>query len=406
MSLDIADLRRLRAFECAARLESVNRAAAEIGLSQPAVTQAVAKLEARLGIELLQRRRDGSYPTRHGEIVYRRTQRFLAQIAAALTEIAADPGGVAHKVSGTQLRCLVEIAAAGTFGAAARALDVSQASLHRAARDLERLARRPLFRRTVAGVSVNRAGGELARRIRLAIRELEYAEDELRAVHGDAGGHIAVGILPLAPARLLAAATDQFLRAHPRTRIEIADGSYEALHARLRAGTIDFILGALRRPPPEADIAEELLFADPYSIVVRREHPLTRARILREAELGRYDWIVPSQDTPRRATIERLFARLEYPPATRIETSSLATMLALLAESNRVTLLSRSQILLDGRLDFLTALPIPVPESDRAVGITTRADWLPTQVHVDFLGMFRDECRALAPLAPPLSGSI
>ena len=57
------NLRHLRAVAAIRRCGSVSRAAGEVALSQPAVTQGVAKLEAQLGLRLFERGPSGMVPT-------------------------------------------------------------------------------------------------------------------------------------------------------------------------------------------------------------------------------------------------------------------------------------------------------------------------------------------------------
>src|SRR5579859_3872124 len=80
-------LRHLRMFESVARLSSVRRASEECHLSQPAVTQALAKLEEQIGTSLLERGASGSYLNELGAIFQRRTERLFTQIERALLEL-------------------------------------------------------------------------------------------------------------------------------------------------------------------------------------------------------------------------------------------------------------------------------------------------------------------------------
>jgi DNA-binding transcriptional LysR family regulator len=73
----LPSLRQLRTFAAVARFESISRASAELHLSQSAVTQAIATLEARLDVPLFVRRSKGTYLTEFGRIVERRTRRFF-----------------------------------------------------------------------------------------------------------------------------------------------------------------------------------------------------------------------------------------------------------------------------------------------------------------------------------------
>src|SRR6516164_6546291 len=133
-------LRHLKLFESAARLSSIRRASEECHLSQPAVTQAIAKLEEQVGASLLERGASGSYLNPLGVIFQRRTERLFAQIEEALVELGVLAGHaptMASRITRSQIRSLIAIVENGSFAQAARALDVSPATLSRAARDLE-----------------------------------------------------------------------------------------------------------------------------------------------------------------------------------------------------------------------------------------------------------------------------
>ena len=54
-------LRHLRVFQMVADLQSVRQAANAVHLSQPAVTQAITKLESQIGASLFDRRSSGTY---------------------------------------------------------------------------------------------------------------------------------------------------------------------------------------------------------------------------------------------------------------------------------------------------------------------------------------------------------
>src|SRR5689334_4937447 len=84
--LDLPSLRQLRAFQAVARRNSIGAAARELGLSQPAVTQMVAQIEAALAARLLERQRTGTYLTALGAMLLPRVERLFAHIQAALRD--------------------------------------------------------------------------------------------------------------------------------------------------------------------------------------------------------------------------------------------------------------------------------------------------------------------------------
>jgi DNA-binding transcriptional LysR family regulator len=59
-------LRDLRLLDAVVRARSMARAAAQLNLTQPAVSKAVSELEHALGVRLLDRSRQGIEPTPHG----------------------------------------------------------------------------------------------------------------------------------------------------------------------------------------------------------------------------------------------------------------------------------------------------------------------------------------------------
>src|SRR5580658_7544968 len=120
-------IRHLKVFDSVGRLNGVRRASDECHLSQPAVTQAVAKLEEQLGVTLLERRASGSYLNELGVIFHRRIERLFAQFEHALVELGVPErdipvARIAGRMSKTQIRSLISIVENGTFARAARAL--------------------------------------------------------------------------------------------------------------------------------------------------------------------------------------------------------------------------------------------------------------------------------------------
>jgi LysR family transcriptional regulator, regulator for genes of the gallate degradation pathway len=397
----IPSLRQLLVFETVAHTENVSRAAAAIHVSQPAVTQAIARLEHEVGAPLFSRRNTGCYLTEAGEILQRRTARLFAQLDQALTELGfgilrAGPSefrSVERKLSRPQMRALLAIAQNGSFAAAARALAMSEPSVHRAARELERVLRRPLFHRTAHGVTATKPAAELARRMRLAVQEIERAVEEIEASRGRNRGRIGLGLLPLPAAFFVARALKDVGETYPETRMEVIDGSFDFLIERLRSGGIDFIIGPVRGLDPSLGVVETALFDDPYALVVRRGHPLTRKRQIHRQDLLDYDWVAPPPDTPRRVVYDVLFAGLDRLPRSTLQTSSPNLTRAILTETDCITLLSRHESQAEQEMGFLTVLPFTVPHRARQVQVTTRIDWLPTAVQERFLQALRDHAR-------------
>jgi len=83
---------RLRVFREVASRGSFSAAAAELSYTQSAVSQAVAALEAELGVPLLERDRRGARPTDAGAALVVHADGILARLDAAEAEVAAIAG--------------------------------------------------------------------------------------------------------------------------------------------------------------------------------------------------------------------------------------------------------------------------------------------------------------------------
>jgi molybdate transport repressor ModE-like protein len=400
MTANSINLRRFVLFEAVCREGGITQAAEAVGLSQPAVSLAIKKLEETVDAILFERGYGGSELTRDGALLQRRVARMLQQIEAAVAALPAgmrarpsNAGAMCRRLTDSQVRCHIAIADSGSAAEAARRLGISQPAVHRAARELEDTIGHTLYRRRVHSVSANAAGQELARRLVVALGEIEQAHVDLVTARGLAMGRIAVGVLPLMPQRLLARTIGSLRESYPNVVVTIRESTHARLLEDLRFGRLDIIVGALREPRLEGNVVERELFGDPYVIVVRRGHPLTTRRRVALKDMAAHGWVVPQQDMPRREVVDMMLAKLPQPPRVLVETSSLAMMMAMLEENDCISLLSRSHILYGNYRNEVVALDVPSPKGERVVGYTTRADWLPTAPQREFIEQLQARCR-------------
>ena len=387
------NLRHLRAVAAIRRRGSVSGAAAEVALSQPAVTQGVAKLEAQFGLRLFERGPGGMVPTIEGA---RLSDRIEAAAGAMIAAFEAIRGGSRGGFRGTenlvtmsQVRALLALAAAGSFVGAAQASNLSQPSLHRAVRDVERLSGVPLVERRGRGVRLTQAGQRLARGFCLAVTELQAALDELAPADT---GRIRIGAMPLARARLLPLAIARFHQLRPAARIEVEEGPHGELIERLRDGRLDFLIGALREPSPGPDVVQEALFDDRLVIVAGRGHPLAGEKAPSLARLAAFPWVVARPGAPLLRVWRALFEDEGVKaPEAPVTAGSVLLIRGLLASSDFLTLLSPHQI---GAAADLVAIGDPIEKTRRPIGLTTRADWRPAPAQVAFLDLLRAQTEA------------
>mgnify|MGYP001114355371 CR=1 FL=1 len=396
------NLRHVYVCRVVAQLGSISAAARHVHLSQPAVTQAVASVEAFFAERLFVRRSAGVTLTPAGEIVLARIARAITQLQEALADLLRRRGQpiddmqrLVWRVTSAQLAALAAFAEHKDFTNAARASGIAPPTLHRAARTLERTLEVPLFEKTSFGVRPTRDAEAFARRVRLVFAELNQARADVDALRGGTSGTTVIGAMPLARSFIVPSALIAFVRSHPDHSVSIMEGPYEHLFAALQAGEADFLIGALR--PAATDVQQEHLFDDPLSIVVRAGHPLASRKQLRPADLARYPWIAPRRTSPLRTQFDALFKAAGLaPPAQPVQCNSLIAARALLLEGDFLMLSSVHQIHYELRAGMLVALPHPQGRVVRAIGLTMRRNWQPTRAQVRLLDLIRERAQRYA----------
>lgn len=405
----VPNLRHLRMVQVIGELGGVSSASRELSASQPAVTQAVANLEAELGTPIFERRANGTFPTPAGRQLLRRLDRVFGILNAAVHEAMSRGDGTTERllppverlVTCTQIRALVLASDPAGLAAEAAEIGLSPASLYRAARTLEPVIGGPLFDRSAHGPIPNRTALTLAKAFRRAISEYEFAVGEIHLREGKERLEIAVGALPMAGSYELADAIRRFVAVCPAVKVRIVSGTYHGLVDDLTHCRIDMIFGVLRKPDWATDIEEELLYRDSYCIATRPGHPLSRLAEVEPEDLLDYDWVVPAGGTPRRQRIEGIFQGMSRRPRSNVETSSIGALRALLLGSDMVTVMTRSELQLDVSLGIMASLPCRKLDAIPPKGVTTRSDWLPTSAHETFLGCLRDSTADVHHELPP-----
>lgn len=394
-----ASIRHLRLFESVAQLQGVRRASEECHLSQPAVTQAIAKLEEQLGVQLLLRCATGSYLNEFGIIFHARTQRFFAQVEQALLELGVPSSPfplarLASRITRSQIRSLMAIVENGTFAQAARALDVSQTSLQRAARDLERTLRTPLYIQTAGGIMATPGAGEFARKIKVAQREIDWGVDEVEAARGNTSGEIVIGALLLAGSAVLSSVINELAATFPTANIKILNGNAEDVLRYLRNGEVDVVIGLLRNPS-STELVHEVLAETPYVVVARHDHPFMQRDNLTVDDLAEKEWVIGTPGANRRIHFDNMFAGRSR-PRSPIATCSLPIIRPLLSQSDRLTLLTTLELMHEE--DVLAALPFGPIEPVPSIGLTMRQNWLPTQLQKEIIDLIKK--RIVGSLSP------
>lgn len=186
-------------------------------------------------------------------------------------------------------------------------------------------------------------------------------------------GMVRIGGTPVFMDGVISALIAQFQQNHPQVRIEQSYGYVPDLLGQLSAGTLDVAIC----PMNPAALAEGFQFVPVLPgrnvIACGSQHPLLRKGSLRLADITPYPWIAPPASSPLYEDMRHILRDIGVSD-TRISFSggTLASMTAILSNSDALTVLPYSVVFMARRQRVLSALSIRIGHPERMLGILTR----------------------------------
>lgn len=194
------------------------------------------------------------------------------------------------------LRILREVAARGSFTAAATALRYTQSSISRQIATLEAAAGAPLFERVTNGVRLTEAGRVLLRHADGVLGQLSVAQTELRALRDLSTGRLRVGAFPTATATLVPRVLAALRHRHPGVAVELREGVTPTQLRALAEGSTEIAIISGTDHFADEHFAIEALIDDPLLLAVSRDHVLATRRAVELGELADEQWIFGGTD--------------------------------------------------------------------------------------------------------------
>ncbi|GAB3165302.1 LysR family transcriptional regulator [Amycolatopsis stemonae] len=193
------------------------------------------------------------------------------------------------------LRVLREVAATGSFTAAAAALGYTQSAVSRQVAMMEAAAGTALFERHARGVRPSPAGALLVRHATTALAVVDTAEQELAGLRDRLAGRLSIGVFPAAAAVLVPRALAVLRTRHPGLVVTLDEGATPALLARLRGGRTEVVVIGVGDGLPGYDLDglhQDVLTEDDLRVAVPAGHRLARRGHAGVADLRNETWIV------------------------------------------------------------------------------------------------------------------
>jgi DNA-binding transcriptional LysR family regulator len=235
-----------------------------------------------------------------------------------------------------------ELAARGSFTAAAEALSYTQSAISQQISALERETGATLIERDRKRARVTQAGEILLAHTDAILGRLDHAQQELAAYLQARSGRLRLAAFESAGAALVPTAVETFHRRHPEVELNVVQMEPAEAATRLESRELDLAL-VYDLDPPTGALGDELeltyLFDDPYIAVISKEHRLAREKAIELSELAEDVWINTTERDLCHEIILSACRRAGFEPRVAFEVDEIATSQALIARGSGVTLL-------------------------------------------------------------------
>ena len=270
-----------------------------------------------------------------------------------------------------QLRYLVAIADAGTFGAAADEEFVTQPAISAQIKELERKLGVTLFERSSRGVFMTTQGSEVVERARVILRDMKdlvgsthYEGDHLR-------GRIGLGVIPTLAPYVLPSVVRFVMSTHPKAELHIHELQTIHLLDSLRRGVID--LGLLALPVGAEEFTTESIGLDNFVLAMSETHPLAKEKSPVKLDVLRDERVILLEEGHCLRDQATQVCRLVFSEPSEVQATSMATLAQMVAAGLGVTLLPECAVKIEaapGR-GIVTRKFVGVPPN-RTVGLVWR----------------------------------
>lgn len=301
-----------------------------------------------------------------------------------------------QRIKFRHLQTFVEVARRKSVIKASEALFVSQPAVTKTIRELEEVLGVSLFQRDGRGIALTRHGEIFLRHAGATMTALRQALDSVSIDSAQMGPPVRVGALPTVSTRIMPKAMTSFLAENTGSPIKIVTGDNAVLLEQLRIGELDLVVGRLAAPEKMTGFSFEHLYSEQVLFTVRAGHPLLAVERNLFEQFRNFPVLMPTKSSIIRPFVDHFLIANGIPALpNQIETVSDAFGRAFLKSSDAIWIISEGVVSGDIAEGSICALPIDTSSTRGPVGLTVRADTVPSLPQSLLMQMIRDAAAGL-----------
>ncbi len=242
-----------------------------------------------------------------------------------------------------RMKVLREVAAQGSFSAAAEKLAFTQSAVSQQVAALEREAGTTLLERSPKGVRLTDAGRALVAHADAILCRLDDAEQELAALAGLKGGRLRLATFQSAGATVVPRAIKEFHARHPAVELSMHEAEPLEIRDQIAGGEVDLamVYDFERIPGTLEGLELTHLIDDTYDLVVSKDHRLASRSRVKLADLANEQWICSTIRNGCRQITDRACRDAGFEPQVAFEADETTAAMAIVAADIGITLYPR-----------------------------------------------------------------
>jgi DNA-binding transcriptional LysR family regulator len=256
---------------------------------------------------------------------------------------------------------------------AAESAGMTQPAASKLLREIEIAMDARLFERHARGIVPTAYGEICVRHARLALLEMNQAQDEVVALKAGQTGKVTVGTVLSPGTSLVPITVARLKQQYPSMIISIELDSSKPLVDKLLQGQLDILIARVLDWHNMDELSFEPLADERHAVIAGRGHPLSGKRNLRLEDLVDQAWVLPPPGSLVRDRLVSVFTdRGLKLPQNLVQTNSHPVITSLLRMSNMIAPLSREAVQPECDRGDLTVLMEDIGLMIGNFGIVTR----------------------------------
>lgn len=239
----------------------------------------------------------------------------------------------------SQLEYIVAVEKFRHFGKAAAACHVTQPTLSMQVQKVEEEIGYQLFDRLKKPILPSAKGRRFIEQAKILLHEHKKLVDLSKRQGSELSGELKIGVIPTLAPYLVPLFIENFSKSYPKVELYIDEMKTNEILQGLKDDTID--AGLLATPLQEAGVRERVLFYEPFSLYVSKNHPLSDRKRIKEDDLhGSEMWLLEDGHCLRNQVVRFCSLKSEEAvfPNIKFEGGNIDTLRNIIRKSSGYTL--------------------------------------------------------------------